>query len=400
MALYKFKISDASGKVSEVLVEGDSQTDANRRLQRRGAIPLEFLGEGSMSESAKSAFGFRRRFDLIEFTDRLVPLIAAEIPLERALGIVGEGIEDRFTASVVSDLRRGLHEGRKFSDLIRDRGQLFPRLFASVVEAGEEAGALATVMGELLRFLNESREFRAFIISAAIYPLFILAASSVMLGILLGVIVPRFAAVLLSTGQELPLSTKLLVQCSELGRGYWWTLPILAAGAAFLLMQLRSDGKIRRAYDDVILSVPVFGRMVLLSNLSRMSRTMAILMRSGVHLLDTVAIANRVVENATLSQSISGLAGELRQGRRLSHALGNSRFIPPFMLRMLAVGEETGAVETMLERVADRYETDLRRMIKRTLSLFEPAVIICLGGFVGMVVLAMFFAIMDMQGAF
>ncbi len=400
MPLYRFKVSDNAGKVSELLIEGDSQTDATRRLQRRGMLPLAFLGEGSMSAGERGPLGFRRKFDLMDFADRLVPLIEAEIPLERALGIVGEGLEDKFTAKVVSDLRRGLHEGRKFSELIRDRDQLFPRLFASAVEAGEESGALAGVMRELLRFLNDRREFRAYILSASVYPLFVLAASGVMLGILLGVIVPRFAAILTSTRRALPTSTRILVQVSEAVRSplFWGCVGAAGVLLIFLGLQLRRESRVRAMYDEIILSVPLAGRMVLLANLSRMSRTMAVLMRSGVHLLDTVAIATRIIQNSTLSRSIAGLAGELRQGQRLSSALGQSRYMPPYMLRMLAVGEETGAVETMLEKVAERYEADLKRQVQRMLSLFEPAVIICLGGFVSIVVLAMFFAIMDMQG--
>lgn len=397
MALYRFKVADPAGTVSELLIEGDSQADATRRVQRRGVMPLEFLGEGALASGGKGVIGFRQRFDLVDFTDRLVPLLEADIPLERALAIVGEGVDDPFTARVVGDLRRGLHEGRKFSELIRDRGRLFPRLFASVAEAGEEAGALPQVLGELRRYLNESRELRAYIVSAAIYPLFILGASLLMLAILLTVIVPRFAAVLTGSGQDLPASTRFLVQLSELSRGYWWIVPAALVLLVVLAAQVRGEGRLRQAYDEFILKVPLAGSMVLLANLARMARTMAILMRSGVHLLDTVYIADRVLQNSALSRSLSGLAGELRQGQRLSHALGHSRHIPSFMLRMLAVGEETGSVETMLERVADRYEEDLKRIIKRTLSLFEPAVIICLGLFVATVVMAMFFAIMDMQ---
>ena len=400
MALYKFKVSDQGGSISEMLVEGDSQADATRRLQRRGVLPLEFLGEGALSASGADGGGLFRRFDLLDFTDRLVPLIEADIPLERALGIVGEGMDNKLSARVVADLRRGLHEGRKFSDLIRDRGRMFPKLFSSVVEAGEEAGALPAVMGELRRFLNDSQEFRSYIISAALYPAFIMSASLVVLAILLWLIVPRFAAVLVSIQRDLPTSTRALLWVSEFSREFWWCIPIVLGAAIYLGMQLRYEGKVRAVYDEMILSVPLLGRMVLLANLARMARTMAILMRSGVHLLDTVSIANRVVQNGTLQASISGLAGELRQGQRLSHALGHSRFIPTFMLRMLAVGEETGAVDTMLERVADRYEGDLKRMVRRTVSLFEPVVIICLGVFVASVVLAMFFAIMDMQEGF
>ncbi len=400
MALYRFKVSDPNGKISELLVEGDSQTDVTRRLQRRGVLPLEFLGEGSMAATSRGSLGLRQRFDVVDFTDRLVPLLEAQIPIENALAVVGEGFDDEYSSRIIADLRRGLHEGRKFSDLIRDRGRLFPRLYGSVVEAGEEAGALPQVMGELRRFLNDSRELRSFIISAAIYPLFVISASSVMLAVLLFFVIPRFAQVLQSAQQEMPRALSFLLAVSNFSRSYWWIFPLSLILVVYLLLQLRHEGKVKAIYDDLILAVPFAGKMVLLSNLARMCRTMSILMRSGVHLLDTVGIANRVVQNRTLSQSLTSLAAELRQGQRLSHALGHSRFIPSFMLRMIGVGEETGSVDSMLERIADRYEVELKRNIQRFLSLMEPAIIILLGVLVGGVVLVMFMAIMNMQTAY
>lgn len=174
-------------------------------------------------------------------------------------------------------------------------------------------------------------------------------------------------------------------------------MPAVVLAGGVLVYQVRREGRLRDIYDEWVLHMPLAGRMVILSNLARMCRTMAILLSSGVHLLDTVAIATRVVQNRSLQRSFAGLAGELRQGQRLSNALGNSRFVPPFLLRMLDVGEETGAVEPMLERVAERYEGDLKRLVKRMLSLFEPIVIMALGLFVGLIVLFMFMAIMDMQ---
>jgi type II secretory pathway component PulF len=155
MGLYRFKVSDAAGAVRDLLIEGDSQTDATRRVQRRGLLPLAFLGEGGGASAGREG-GWRNRFDVVDFTDRLVPLLEANIPLERALAIVGEGGDDSFATQLVGDLRRGLHEGRRLSELIRDRGRLFPRLYASIVQAGEEAGALPQVMGQLRSFLVES----------------------------------------------------------------------------------------------------------------------------------------------------------------------------------------------------------------------------------------------------
>ncbi|HOG49378.1 MAG TPA: type II secretion system F family protein, partial [Lentisphaeria bacterium] len=179
-----------------------------------------------------------------------------------------------------------------------------------------------------------------------------------------------------------------------------WTFLIILCILIYLFSQLRRENSpFRQWFDRMVLKVPIAGKLVLYTNIARLCRTMAILMRSGVHLLNTVVIANRVVQNRAIAQSIIGLSGELRQGQRLSTALSRSPYIPDLMLKMIAVGEETGAVETMLERVAERYESDMKRLVKRLLSLFEPLIIVCLGLSVGLVVLLMFMAIMDMQSA-
>ena len=396
MPLFKYKVSDSSGAISELVMEGSSQADASRRIQRRGLIPLEYLGEGTVTQQAKGVFG--KKLDVVEFTDRLVPLLEANIPLERSLGIIGEDNEDPVLQETANDLRRGLHEGRRLSELIRERGRTFPQLYAGIVEAGEEAGALAQVMGELRRFLIESKELTSFIISSSIYPAFICITGIVMLCVVLGVIIPKFASALAGAGIK-SAATDFLLALSGLLGDYWWLSLVFIALLVIVIRGIRKgEGWIRERYDALVLSIPVVKKLVLYSNIARLCRTMAILLRNGVHLLNTVAIANRVIQNKTISHSIEGLSGELRQGQKLSSSLAKSPYIPNLMLKMLSVGEETGSVETMLERVADRYETDLRTLVKRLLSLFEPIVIVALGLGIGTIVTIMFMAIMDMQG--
>ena len=396
MALFKFKVSDAGGKVSELLIDGDSQADATRRIQRRGLLPLTFLGEGAAATASR---GRGSRVDVVEFTDRLVPLLEANIPLERALAILGDGNESPAMSRMVGELRRGLHEGRKLSDLIRDQGSAFPSVYAGVVEAGEEAGALAQVMGQLRDFMTSAAELKSFLISNSIYPAFIAVTGLVMLGCLLGIIVPKFATSLAGAGVK-SQATEFLMALSNGIRDYWWTSIILVALIAWLVTQIRKpDGAIRRWWDALLMRLPLFKKLVLYSNLARFSRTMAILMRSGVHLLNTVSIANRVIQNWVIRRSLDEVSGELRQGQKISSALAKSQYIPSLMLKMVSVGEETGNVEEMLDRVADRYETDLRKNVKRLLSLFEPVVIILLGLGIFVIVLLMFTAIMDMQHA-
>lgn len=396
MPLFKYKVSDSNGDITELVMEGTSQADAARRIQRRGLMPLEFLGEGAVTQTSSGVF--THGLDVVEFTDRLVPLLEANIPLEKSLGIIGDDNEDPVMQQTVNDLRKGLHEGRKLSDLIRERGRTFPQLYAGIVEAGEEAGALAQVMGELRRFLMESRELKGFIISSSIYPAFICIVGVIMLGIVLGVIIPKFATALAGAGIK-SSATDLLLTFSNLLTNYWWLSLVAIALAMYAVHAIRQENSwLRFQYDALLLKLPITKKLVMYSNIARLCRTMAILLRNGVHLLNTVSIANRVIQNKVISESISGLSGELRQGQKLSAALTKSPYIPSLMLKMLAVGEETGSVETMLERVADRYEADLKALIKRMLSLFEPLVIVALGLGIGSIVTIMFLAIMDMQG--
>lgn len=148
MPLFRFKAADRSGAIIETVIEGESQADAVRRLKTRSLTPIDFLGEGDGASSKKSVFG-RSSFSAVEFTDRLVPLLEAGIPLEKSLSIIEDTMEKEADAKFIRDMRQGLHEGRKFSDLVRDRGNMFPRVFGNVVEVGEEAGALPLVLKQM-----------------------------------------------------------------------------------------------------------------------------------------------------------------------------------------------------------------------------------------------------------
>lgn len=399
MPLFRFKVAAANGRVDTQLVEGDSQKDATRRLQARGLMPIEFLGEGSARESGGSAMLGRRRFDTVDFTDRLVPLLEANIPLEQALGIISSDSGSSYADAVVNELRRGLHEGRRLSHMLRDRRHIFPELYASLVEAGEESGALAAIMKDLRDFLVRRRELTAYVVSASIYPAVVFLVSILVMGFLLGVIVPRFAVMLVAAGIEPTFSTKFLIGLSSFVRGYWWLFPLLLVGGTIAFVYARRSDSGRRSLDGLLLKLPVIGKLALYGNLARMSRTMSILMRGGVHILDTVNISSRVLQNTVLKEALATVTPDLRRGERLAKALSQASFLPPYMLKMIAVGDETGNIESMLERVADRFEGELKKLVARGLALLEPAVIVVLGLVVGLIVITMFLAIMQLQGA-
>ncbi len=397
MPLYRFKISDASGKVSETIVEAENQKDAVKRLRARRAVVLSFLGDANdLGERNKHVFK-RHRFDPVDFTDRLVPLLEAGITLEKSFQILGDATDNPDEKQLIHDLRRGLHEGRPLSKLISDRGKLFPRIYGSIVEAGEESGALAEVMAELRRFMMSSQEMKSFLISSSIYPAVVLVVSIGVVLVMMGVIVPEFSKVFTSSGKAIPAATQFLMDCSSIVTSYWWTLLLVIAGILGLVKALQGDGKVKTSWDQHILKVPLIGKVVHYSNLSRMLRTMSVLMKSGVHLLDTVTISSKVLSNTTMKSSISSLTTDLRKGEKLSNALSKSEYITPMVTRMLAVGEETGQPGEMLGRIADRFEEDVKKRLKKVIALFEPLMILMLAIVVGGILIIMFMSILDMS---
>jgi general secretion pathway protein F len=400
MPLYKFKVTDAAGKLQDLLIEGVNESDATRRVQSRGLLPLECLGTGEAAGSSGKGLGFGNKFDVVDFTDRLVPLLQAAIPLERSLAIMEDGARGGLEKELLTSLRRGLHEGRKFSQLIRDRGRLFPKMYAGIVEAGEESGALAQVLAQLRDYLAQTREMRQYIISASIYPCLLLAFSLIVNVILLGKVVPRFGAVITSSGKTPSFSTQALLHLSDFVNHCGLVAMAVIPGLIIFLVALARHASVRRFWDEFSLKVPLWRHLVLLSNVARQARTMAILMKSGVPLLETVTISSTVLQNEVLKEALSSLSGDLRRGERLSASLSRNPYMPPLMIRMLAVGEETGEAAEMLNRVADRYDHELKTLIKRLLSWFEPLVILFLGAVVGTIIMVLFMAILEMQTSF
>jgi len=386
MPLFKFKVAAHTGTVSEILVEGDNEPDALSRVRRRGLMPMKNLGR--IDGHGQSGIGcLLRPFDAVAFTNRLAPLLAAHIPLERALCILAEGMEvGSRPRAIVSDLRRGLHEGRKLSELIREHGKAFPPVYANLVEAGEESGALPEVIQELRRFLNERRELNNFLFTSSIYPAVVLGAVFSVVVFLFVFFIPRFGAIFTNLGKPVPTPTAVMLWISSTGGALWWLWGSCLLGTGYFIHTIRGGGKSRDWWDQWILSVPLLRHLVQTVEMSLFTRTLAILAVNQVHLLKAVAVGCRVIQNRTIAASMSGLAGDLKAGAKLSAALGKSPHVPKLVLQMLAVGEESGDAAAMLEQVAGQLEEQLRIQIKRLLALFEPLVIMFLAIIVASVV--------------
>ena len=393
MSLYKYQVTDNSGRLQEIIVEGESEEDSVKHLRNRCLYPVKFYGE--ISETGK--ISFHKHFNVYMFTNRLVPLLQAHVPLERALGIIADGTAKEKEKDIIVSLRKGLHEGKSFSELIRNHGNRFPKIYANLVEAGEETGAMEVVMKNLQHFLNESKEQRDFLITSSIYPAVILAVTILAMILMLTVFIPRFSQIFIDMGKELPLSTEIMLTLTRIINTFWPLWLLLLLGGTWFFLRIRRDGPERNWWDSRILKLPILGRIITTVEISHFIRTLSILLDSHVYLLKSIQIAIHVVVNKEILKSFGNLVADLRGGSKLSKALGHSKYIPLDVIQMIQVGEESGELSSMLGAVADELEKGVEVEIKRLLALFEPAVIVLLALVILLVVISIFMAVIEMN---
>jgi len=365
-------------------------------LRALGMIPLRELDTAEKKSSPFRLFR-RSRFDALAFTNRLAPLLAANVPLEKALMVIEKGMSEPESREICFELRRRLHGGERFSRLVRDREDLFPPLYAGLIEAGEETGALNEVVAELRRFLNESREFRDFVVTSSIYPAVVAGVTVGVVLLLFTVFIPRFAQVFADMDQELPALTKIMLDISSFLVTNWYLIPLTIVGLILLHWRLRQPGKLRYWRDTVILKTPLLGALTVSVQIGNFLQAMAIMCRNHVHLLTALRIARNTLSNDVLQRAFDPVAEQLRDGGKLSEVLGEVIWLPPGAAAMLRVAEESGDIGAMFEKIALEEQNETRIKFKRLLAMLEPLIIVVLALMVLTVVLAVFMAIWKMN---
>ncbi len=400
MAVFNYKIADEFGKIKKLGVEADSEKDATIKLRESGFVVLKYLGMGNQKPTFQDKFALflrRDKFDICDFTGKLVPLLQAHVPLAKALSIVYDGSSNEQERAIVSSLRRGLQEGKKFSNILREHSDKFPVLYSSLIEAGEASGELTMVMKEIHKFLTDTKELKEFLTTSSIYPLVLLSVTFLVVVIIFLFFLPYFADIFVEMGKELPSSTQVMLSISNIVIHYYWVWILLLITSIIIIKKqwLSTTGRLK--IERMILATPVVGKLVEAIQISRFFRTLAILFQGNVNLLSSIRIAVSVVNNQVISDSFSSMPTELRNGSRLSESLQKSNFISAEAIQMLKVGEESGEVVTMLDEIATSQENKLKVQIKRLLALFEPVVLVVLAVIILLVVLTVFLTILDMN---
>lgn len=394
MTTFFFKAVASDGKVRTGRLSGDTDKAIARELRKQGLTPV-YVGVAPKKsyEIALPTFARGRRRDVLFFTQELSTLLNAGIPLDRALAITGELTERASFRFIVLDVLRVLKGGRSLADSLATHGGYFSDLFVNMVRAGEASGALATVFERLAEFERTRDDLRGCIVSAMIYPALLASVGLASIFILLNFVVPRFASVFSDSHLKIPLPTEIMLEASRIVQAYWW---MAALTATVLIVGMRwYVGTVpgRLWWDTWRLKVPLLGDSLLKAETSRFARAMGTLVANSVPLVQSIGISAAILNNRYIAGSLDAVAQGVKRGEGIAAPVRKAGVFPPLAGHLLAVGEETGRLDSMFNRMADIYDNDTRASIKRFTAIFEPLVILVMGILVGALILSMLLAI-------
>jgi type IV pilus assembly protein PilC len=399
MMTFSYQARDGAGNIVNGVQDAINEDNAVTSLMSRGLMVLS-LQQKAAAARTKNKVWTVKETDLVLFTRQLATMIDAGISLVQALTALYEQCDakrQKNLRSVISDGTARVQGGETFHESIAKHPRVFNRLFVSMVKAGEAGGLLSEILDRLAGFLEASARLRKKIKSAMTYPVIVISIAFLITTFLIVRVVPVFGEIFKDFGAKLPAPTQFLIDLSDFIRARWYFM-ILGIGAVLFGIRtfLRST-RGRQLSDRWKLKLPVFGPLIHKICMSRFARTFAQLIRSGVPILEVLDIVGGTSGNHVVEESIKGVSADVEKGDNLSVALSKKKIFPPMMLRMVAAGESTGRIDTMLEKMADFWDEEIEALLDALTSLIEPLLIVFLGVIVGGIVIAMFLPIFKLN---
>ncbi len=399
MITFAYQARDASGRIVTGIQDAINEDNAVTSLMSRGLMVLSLQKKGDASKARQKAWTVKET-DTVLFTRQLATMIEAGISLVQALTALYEQSDpkrQRNLRQVVSDVTTRVQGGETFHASIAKHPRVFNQLYVSMVKAGEHGGLLAEILDRLAGFLEASARLRKKVKSAMTYPVIVLCIAFAITTFLIVRVVPIFGEIFKDFGAKLPAPTQFLMDVSDFVRGNWYFLALVIGGTIFGLRYFLRTKRGKQFSDRWKLKLPVFGPLVHKICMSRFSRTFAQLIRSGVPILEVLEIVGGSSGNHVIETSIRTVSEDVEKGDNLSVAMSKKKIFPPMLLRMVAAGEATGKIDTMLEKMADFWDEEIEAMLDALTSLIEPMLIVFLGVIVGGIVIAMFLPIFKLN---
>lgn len=390
---YAYRVRTRDGSLREGTMEGEGEAAVAQRLRAQGMIPVEITRQGGAQLGRQMKLIPKRvkLRDKAVFARQFATMISSGLSLLRGLSILAEQSENKVLSASVGTVRDDVEKGSSLSEAMSRHPKVFDKLFVSLVRAGETSGQLDTVLHRASESFEKDYKLRQKIKAAMTYPVVVFFIAMALVTVMLIFIVPTFANMFTGLGGTLPLPTRILLAISERAVIIVPTAIVLSVAGFILYRNLRrSNANFRLATDKLKLRLPVFGDLFSKIALSRFARTLALLLRSGVPVLQAMDITSEATGNEVLSRATLDVKDSVSQGGSLSAPLAKHPIFPPMVVQMIAVGEDTGQVDSLLDKVAEFFEQEVESTTESLTALLEPVMIAFLGGIVGSMVVALY----------
>lgn len=401
MPLYFYKAVNREGETLEDEREAADEAALLAILQEEGLLPIK-IASASSKPFAWLRLGGRKsgisRKEIALFTQELLTLLQSGLPLDRALNVLLEltAVQPNLNA-MIGKVLEAVKGGAQLSDALERQTGVFSRFYLNLIRAGEAGGALEQVLERLTDYLERSRELRETVSTAMIYPAILVTMAIGSLLLLLTFVVPQFTEMFESAGKELPLPTQVVVGVAAALRDYWWALPLLVIAVVSYFRYQMADRDRRYLWDQRLIKLPLLGDLIIKITVANFSRTLATLLGNGVPLLAALVIVKDTLGNLVVVEKIEMAAESLKRGGGLSAPLIESGLFPTLAIQMIKLGEESGHLDQMLDRVATTYDKEVKTAIQRLLALLEPVLIVGLGIMIAGIIISILMAILSVN---
>jgi type IV pilus assembly protein PilC len=389
--VFDWEGKDKSGKQVRGEIRAAGETQVKTALRRQGVLPSKIKKRSMAGGKAI------KPKDIAIFTRQLATMMKAGVPLLQAFDIVGRGNPNGNVTKLLNDVRVDVETGTSLSSAFRKYPLYFNTLYCNLVEAGEQAGILESLLDRLAVYMEKTEAIKSKIKSALMYPISVLVVAFVVVAVIMIFVIPAFKEVFSSFGADLPAPTLFVMGISEFFVAYWWLIFGGIGGSLYFFMQAwKRSVKMQNVMDRVMLRMPIFGALVEKSCIARWTRTLATMFAAGVPLVDALDSVGGASGNALYADATVKIQQEVSAGTSLTIAMTNANLFPTMVLQMCSIGEESGSVDHMLGKAADFYEAEVDEMVAGLSSLMEPIIIVILGSIIGGIVVAMYMPIFKM----
>jgi type IV pilus assembly protein PilC len=386
--VFEWEGKDRGGKQvrGEIRASGENQVKSS--LRRQGVLPVKIRKR--KMRSGKSI----KPKDIAIFTRQLATMMKAGVPLLQSFDIVGRGNPNGSVTKLLNDVRTDVETGTSLSAAFRKYPLYFNALYCNLIEAGEAAGILESLLDRLAVYMEKTEAIKSKIKSALMYPISVMVVAFVVVAVIMIFVIPAFKTVFSSFGADLPGPTLVVIAISEFFVAYWWLIfGGIGGGLYFFFQAWKRNEKMQKVMDRVMLKIPVFGALIEKSCIARWTRTLSTMFAAGVPLVEALDSVGGASGNSLYADATTKIQQEVSTGTSLTAAMGNANLFPTMVLQMCAIGEESGSIDHMLGKAADFYEAEVDEMVAGLSSLMEPIIIVILGTLIGGIVVSMYLPI-------